>query len=58
MESPTSKGKFEKDKKERKTIKRMKRLFDDIQAGAVIQVERRISKVTSARALNLSKITV
>ncbi len=33
------------DRKEKRRSKRISRLFDDIKAGAVIQVERRISKV-------------
>ena len=47
MESPTN------ERKEKKKLKRIKRLFEDIHAGAVIQVERRISKVI--RALKLLK---
>ncbi len=34
------------DRKEKRRAKRVNRLFDDIKAGAVIQVERRISKVS------------
>ena len=33
------------DRKDKRRAKRIKRLFDEIKAGAIIQVERRISKV-------------
>ncbi len=35
------------DRKEKRKMKRINRLFDDVKSGAIIQVERRISKVLS-----------
>ena len=35
----------DKSRKEKRKAKRINRLFDDVRAGAILQVDRRISKV-------------
>ncbi len=44
------------DRKDKRRAKRINRLFDDIKAGAIIQVERRISKVLNPCPLTASAI--
>ena len=41
------------DKKEKKIAKRLRRLFEDIEAGAVLQVDRRITKVIALGRIHL-----
>ena len=42
-----------KSDKERKIAKRLRRLFEDIEAGAVLQVDRRITKVIALGRIHL-----
>jgi hypothetical protein len=51
---PENETESKSDRKYKRRAKRMNRLFDDIKAGAIIQVERRISKVHILHLSNAS----